>query len=130
MGLPLKPAQNRRCPGLLPKLFERQSGESDPRGMHLVSNVQSNEQGSHGFDDARVFEFPSIQWPGAWNLCGELARDLFCIFVIAADKDVAIDWSILAEQFRAHIVKGCGNGYGRGDQIAGLLGSRTLPHAK
>src|SRR5713226_5088939 len=130
MALPLKPTQDRRCPGPLLKLFERQSSESDSRRMYLVSSIQSNQQSREGFDDARIFQFSAIQRPGAGNFCGEFARNLSRSFVVAAHKDVAIDWPILAEQFRAHIVKGRSDRYRCGHKFASLLRCGALPHAE
>ena len=95
--------------------------------MNLVADVEADQQGGDGLDDARIFEFSTVERASSGNFCREFARDPLCFIVVAANEDVAIDRLLFREQFRAEIVKCGGDGHGRGNKFTRLLGSGALP---
>ena len=101
--------------------LQGQAGEANADGMGFVADVQTNQQGGYGFDDAGVFEFAAVYGAGAWDFLGQVGCDSLCLVVVAADEDVAIDRSELREQFRAHVVKRSRDGHRFGNKFTSLL---------
>src|SRR5207249_5348339 len=99
--------------------LQGQAGEANADRMGFVADVQTDQQGRYGFDDAGVFEFAAVYSAGTWKFLCQFGCHSLCQVVVAADEDVAIDRASLREQFRAHVVKrGC-DGHRLGDKFTG-----------
>lgn len=91
-------------------LLERQAGEANAGGVNLVANVEANQQSRDGLDDACVFQLSAVQCAGTGDFRREFARNAFRLVVVAANENVAINWTLLCKQFRADIVERRGEG--------------------
>src|ERR1700756_419152 len=75
-------------------LLRRQAGKADSSAVHLVTDIQPDQQRRDRLDDARVLQFAAVQRADSGNLRGQLHRQFPGVFVVAANQHVAVNWSI------------------------------------
>src|SRR5271165_868325 len=83
-----------RLAGRLPLPLDSQSCHSPSRPMHLIPDVECDQQCGHRLYDAGILQLAAIDGAHPGNLDREIRRDLPGAIVVAAYNDVAIDLAI------------------------------------
>src|SRR5271165_4282449 len=104
---------------------DSESRYSPSGAVHLVANIEGDEQRGHGLDDARILQLAAINGAHAWNLGGQFGRDLPGTVVVAAHDDIAIHWLIALQHRCRKAVESTGYGDTLANDLGCLLSSRA-----
>src|SRR5437868_2973971 len=100
--------------------LKRKSGNAQTGGVHLVTHVDTDEQCSQAFDDARIFQLAAIDGAGAGNLVCQVSGYFQGPLVVAANDDIAVNRRVRVQQVGPNIVKRRCDSNSGGNQLCRL----------
>src|SRR5579872_3950825 len=84
--------------------FRGQPGNTNS-GMALMANVEAYEKSGNLLENASGFEFPAVESADAGNTSRQRPHEPVCLWIIAADDDVALDRRVAVQHLGASVLK-------------------------
>src|SRR5437660_12719570 len=86
----------------------RDTGNSEPGVLYLVSDIQGYQQRCYLFDGSRVFKGACIETMRSLDAFHKIKNNSLRVIVVRAYEDIAVDsFRGIFEEFCAHIVESC-----------------------